>query len=266
MTDYKHDEEETVCEDQLRELIFTVQRHPRSSLVWRRAMNQLLLEIQRLPGLAKSSHPDYPEALNDTFLRLADEIHQFEPQQDSLKKSLTAWINGKLRLKYRIRELVSPPGTRSRSKTRSPKIEFQRQAQRPPISLDKPLSQDASTTFGDQLVDSSACTIEALDEQIRQAQDEQQRHRIGLQLNQYIEVDPEAKLRQCHPQDYPACNGQMLSQRLLLKCPPDRMADLAREFNINYHTLNWHWKNRGLPLLQAIAKKLGYQPDEEIEI
>jgi len=264
MTAYSQNEEETTREEQLRQLIFAVQRHPRNSLIWRRSMNQLLLEIQQLPGLAKSTHPEYPEALNDTFLRLADEIHEFEPRQPSLKQSLTAWINGKLRLKYRIRELVSPPNARSRSKTRNPKIEFQRQAQRTPISLDKPLSENASTTFGDQLVDLAACTIEELDEQIRQAQQEQQRHRIGLQLHQYIEADPETKLQQCHPQEYPECHCQMLSQRLLLKRPPDKMAAIAREFNINYHTLNWHWKNRGLPLLQAIAQNLGYQPDKEM--
>ncbi|MBD2071880.1 hypothetical protein H6F93_30905 [Leptolyngbya sp. FACHB-671] len=257
--------EEEACEDRLRQLIFAVQQNPRSSLTWRRAMNQLLLEIQQLPGLAKSNHPDYPEALNDTFLRLADEIHEFEPQQASLQRSLIAWINGKLRLKYRIKDLVTPQRP-PRTKTQNPKIEFQRQAQKTPISIDKPLSEDASTTFADQLVAPGACTILELEEEVRQAQAAQQRNRIGLQLAEYIETDPEEKLRQCHPQAYPACNCQMLSQRLLLKHPPDRMVQLAREFEINYHTLNWHWKNRGLPLLQTIAQNLGYQPDKDIEI
>jgi hypothetical protein len=263
MTAYLHDWEDSNREARLRKLILAVQQNPFSSLTWRRAMNRLLLEIQQLPGLAKSTHPDYPEVLNDALMRLGKEIQEFEPRQPSLEKSLTAWINGKLRLKYEVKDLHASPQARRHLQTQSTRVEFRRQVQLTPLSLDAPLNHDVSASFGDQLAAPGACTIWELEEEIYQVQQHQQRTRIGLRLSQYIQDDPESKLRQCHPQAFPQCHCQMLSQRLLLKHPPDRMANLAREFNINYHTLNWHWKNRGLPLLQTIAKNLGYQPDRE---
>lgn len=248
-------------DEQLRKLVETVQQLPKGSLQWRKAMNRLLVEIQQLPGLARSPHPDYAEALDDALMRLGDEIQEFEPRQPSLEKSLTAWVNYKLRLKYEVRELHSAPRSRSQQ-PRNTTAEFRQQAQQPPLSLDATLA-DGNTTFGDQLPASGPCTIWELEDTIRQEQERQSTERIGVKLKHYIEADPTGELRGCHPQAYPGCHCQLLSQRLLLKHPPDRLAAIAREFDINYHTLNWHWKNRGLPLLQAIAKKMGYQPDRD---
>jgi hypothetical protein len=252
-------------DEELRLLIEGVQQSVPKTLAWRKAMNRLLAAIQRLPGLARSNHPNYADVLNDVLLRLGDEIKTFQPQQPSLEKSLTNWINLKLRLTYEVRELHAPPRSRASTVAKSAKADFQRQAQKPPLSLDAPLGEDGHINLGDQLPTSAPCTLWELDESIRQAQEQQKAQRVGLQLTQYIHDDPDDLLKQCHPQSYPACHCQMLSQRLLLNHPPDRMAALAREFNINYHTLNWHWKNRGLPLLQAIAQKFGYQTDRELE-
>ncbi|MDX2214372.1 MAG: hypothetical protein SFY66_13865 [Oculatellaceae cyanobacterium bins.114] len=258
------DRDMTDRDEHLRSLIETVQQQPPKSLPWRKAMHRLLLEVQQLPGLARSPHPDYAEALDDALLRLGDAIKTFEPRQPSLEKSLTAWINLKLRLKYEVRELHAPPRSRSLSATRNPQIEFKQQAQKPPLSLDAPLDATGGTSFGDQLPAAGAFTLWDLEEKIQQEQEQHRTIRIGVQLQKYIETDPERQLQKCHPQAHPDCHCQMLSQRLLLKHPPDRLSAIAREFNINYHTLNWHWKNRGLPLLQDIAKKMGYQPDRTI--
>lgn len=247
-------------EERLKALIATVQQHPRQSLSWRKALNQLILEIQQLPGLAKSSHPDYYEALDDALMRLADEIQDFQPQQASLVQSLTAWINGKLRLKYAVRELHSPSRRRVRSTRPTAKTEFKQQARQAPLSLDTPLSGDRGETFATQIASPSLWEVQA------QIVREQQRHnnlRIGLKLQRYIEQDPEGILQKCHPKAYPHCHCQVLSRRLLLKVPPDRFVTVAQDLKANYHTLNWHWKNKGLPLLQAIALDLGYQPNSE---
>jgi hypothetical protein len=251
----------------LRRLIETVQQQPKSSLHWRKAMNQLLRELQHLPGLAKSTHPDYAAVLNDTWMALGDAIQEFEPRQESLESSLTAWINLKLRLKFKVRELHAPPtaANSARAKSRSAIADFKAQARKTPLSLDAPIGADDNSRFGDQLPTPSACTLWELEDEIRQEQARQQRTRIGLELQHYIQTDPDEKLRQCHPQAHPDCHCQMLGLRLLLKHPPDRLANIAREYSINYHTLNWHWKNRGIPLLQAIAQNLGYQPDREVE-
>lgn len=252
-------------DEQLRVLIAAVCENRIGSLSWRKAMNQLILEIQQLPGLARSSHPDYLVALDDTLLKLGEEIQEFEPRHPSLEKSLVTWINLKLRLKYEVRTLHFPNRVRTRNltKPKSSQAEFQAQAQKPPLSLDIPLGDDRSETLGTQLAASTPQTLWEIEAQIRREQQQRKNQTIGVQLKLYIEQDPEGKLRRCHPQAYPECNCQILSQRLLLRYPPDKLALIAREFNINYHTLNWHWKNKGLPLLQTIAKALGYQPYRE---
>ncbi|MEW5860249.1 MAG: hypothetical protein AB1861_23170 [Cyanobacteriota bacterium] len=249
-------------DERLGKLIEAVRQHPSGSLSWRKSMNQLLIEIQQLPGLARSAHPDYLEALDDTLLKLGDEIHEFEPRHPSLEKSLVAWINLKLRLKYEVRDLHSSQQTRAKN-PKNPQAEFQEQLRKPPLSLDVPLGDEGSETFGDRLAASVPCTLLEIEAQTRREQEQRKNQRIGVQLKQYIDRDPEGKLRRCHPQAYPECNCQILSQRLLLKYPPDKLALVARDLNINYNTLNWHWKNKGLPLLQAIARNLGYQPNVE---
>ncbi len=54
-------------EQHLRQLIEEVCQHPLKNPKRQKAMNKLLIEIQRLPGLGKSSHPDYLDALNQTW-------------------------------------------------------------------------------------------------------------------------------------------------------------------------------------------------------
>lgn len=249
-------------DEQLRTLIEAVRQHPEGSLSWRKAMNQLIIEIQQMPGLARSNHPDYLEALDDTLLKLGEEIQEFEPRHSSLEKSLVAWINLKLRLKYQVLNLHSSQRTRAKN-LKNPQAEFQEQAHKPPLSLDVALGDDGSETWIDRLADSVPCTLLEIEAQTKREQEQLRNQRIGVQLKQYINQDPEGKLRLCHPQAYPECNCQILSQRLLLKYPPDKLALVARDLNINYNTLTWHWKNKGLPLLQAIARALGYQPNVE---
>ncbi|MDJ0717826.1 MAG: hypothetical protein QNJ54_27000 [Prochloraceae cyanobacterium] len=249
-------------EERLSKLIEEVRQHPKKSLNWRKAMNKLLIEIQQLPGLTKSSHPDYGEALDDTLLKLGDEIQQFEPKYSSIETSLVAWINVKLRLKYKVQELYSPNSTRSAIDPKTAKTEFRQQARKTPLSLDAPINSENSTTFGEQIPASGARDLWELQEQIEIEQQKLKNSRIGLELKEYIEQDPEGKLRRCHPAAHPQCNCQILSLRLLLKHPPDRLSRVAKDLKINYHTLNWHWKNKGLPLLRSLALDLGYQPND----
>lgn len=248
-------------EKQLHQLIEAVRQYPKKSLPWRKAINQLLLEVQQLPGLTRSNHPDYWEILDDTLLKLSEQIQDFEPQPPSLEKSLVTWINLKLRLKYEVQGLHSTGITRTKNQAipKSAKAEFNAQARKQPLSLDVLIGEEGSETFSDQLPAQGYYTLWELQAEIEQEQKQRQNARIGVKLKHYIEQDPKGRLQRCHPRDYPHCNCQVLSQRLLLKYPPDKLADIARELTINYHTLNWHWKNRGLPLLQDIARNLGYE-------
>lgn len=92
-------------DERLGKLIEAVRQHPSGSLSWRKAMNQLLIEIQQLPGLARSAHPDYLEALDDTLLKLLiqeagcellylpSHTHQAQPTQEARATSerCSAW-------------------------------------------------------------------------------------------------------------------------------------------------------------------------------
>jgi hypothetical protein len=84
-------------DEQLRQLIAAVCGHPLKSLKRRKAMNQLLVAIQRLPGLGTSSHPDYLDALNRTWewvnRSICQEFHLVKP---SIQKRLLQWINSYL--------------------------------------------------------------------------------------------------------------------------------------------------------------------------
>ena len=200
-------------------------------------MHKLLLEIQQLPGLKKSVHQDYPEALNRTFQWVSREIANFEPRPPSISTSLVNWINGYLG--WRIKDLYSPD-------------------QDAPISLDAPTAVDAGETTRLELLPDF--TLSGLDGMIESAQKETTQ-RIGLQLELYIEQDPEGKLRNSYPGSYPECNCQFLSKRRLLKDPPDKFQDLAKELNVRYTTLNSHWKRKCEPSLQEIARTLGYKQE-----
>jgi len=226
-------------DERLSTLIAQVRQNPAQSRKWRTAMNQLLREIQQLPKLKESTHPNYPEALNLTLEWVSREITQFEQRQPSISTSLSNWVNGYLG--WRIQDLYSPK-------------------KNAPISLDALIAVDAGAiTRVEQLPD---FTLSGLDGMIESAQKETIQ-RIGLELELYIEQDPEENLRNSYPRSYPECNCQFLSLRRVFKDPPDKFQDLAEELKVKYTTLNSHWKRKCEPLLQEIASNLGYGQEQQ---
>jgi hypothetical protein len=237
-------------DEQLCQLIEEVCQHSVKNPKRRKAINRLLIEIQKLPGLIKSSHQDYLDVLNELWQWVNENICQkFDLSQPLVQERLRQWLNS--RLYWRIRDRY-----RNNSST-----------QLPEVSLDATIGGEATTgaTYLDQLPETgfNIPYRSGFDDYIARIEREQQQS-IGLALERYIEEDPEGKLRNCHPKAYPDCNCQILSQRVLLKNPPDKFATVAKELNINYQTLTSHWKRNCLPLLQDIAKELGYQPSQQL--
>ena len=229
-------------DEQLRNLIDEVCRYSDPSPERQKALNRLLVVIQQHPGIYRSSHQDYPQALNQTWEWVSRKIGEFEPRPPSVQQSLVTWINGNL--KWRIKDLYAPENQDS-------------------ISLDRPINNTESDqrTLLDWLPDSqfTTPTLDLLEIKIVQIQ-EAERQRLGQQVRQYIELDEERKLRDSHPRKHSECNCQLLAKRLLLQEPSQRIADVAREFNVSNQTLYSHWKNNCLPLLQDIGRNFGYQP------
>ncbi|MEL7039520.1 MAG: hypothetical protein AAFO04_28500 [Cyanobacteria bacterium J06592_8] len=212
----------------------------------------LLRKVQRLPGLAKSSHLDFLEALDKTYWWLSRNICQFEPPSVSslsdeeyeqrYEESLTRWINGYLR--FRIKDLYQNPSLNQDN-----------------LPLDQPIGQnDEGFTWLDLLpATPNAPTLDGLEAYLEQLQTENT-ERIFREFEIYVEQDLERRLRDCHPRHHPDCNCRMLCQKVLLQNPPEKFSVLSRKFEIGYQTLVTHWKRKCKPLLQEILLELGYCP------
>ena len=231
---------------QLEKLIAAACSSPEGSQEWRKAMHRLLIELQRLPGIRKSSHPDYLEALNQTWAWVSRKLcREFAPRKE-LQSSLVKWINGYLY--WRIYDLYS-----------SETVNW--------VSLDRPIGNDERvTSLMDKLSATNLTppTLDGLDGYIEQLQ-RQNTQRLALKLEFYIHKDPQGKLRLCYPCAYQQCNCQLLSQRRYLQNPPTTFRELAQELNIPMAKLTNHWYDRCKPLLQEIALDLGYQPVQNNE-
>ncbi|QSJ16068.1 hypothetical protein JYQ62_30555 [Nostoc sp. UHCC 0702] len=228
-------------DEQLKKLIGEVCRYPDPSLERQKALNKLLMVIQQLPGVYKSSHQDYLEALNLTWEWVSRKICTFEARSPSLQQSLIIWINGYL--KWRIKDLYTPDSNYT-------------------FSLDKPTRNEEGdeTTLLNIIADpqSPTITLDLLDLKIAQIQ-EAQRQSIGKRIKQYIQQDQEGKLTTSYPRKNPECHCQLLAMRLLVQNPPHKIADIARELNISNQTLYSHWKSHCLTLLREIAINYGYE-------
>ncbi|MDZ8235905.1 MAG: hypothetical protein RMZ69_01805 [Nostoc sp. ChiQUE01a] len=227
-------------DEQLRKLIDEVCCYPDRSLERQKALNRLLVLIQQLPGIYKSGHQDYLEALNLTWEWVSRKICGFEARSPSLQQSLVIWINGYL--KWRIKDLYIPDSNYT-------------------ISLDRRTRNDEGdeTTLLNILPDrqSQSITLDLLDIKIAQIQ-ENQRQSLGKRIRQYIEQDEEGKLTASCLRKKPECHCQLLATRLLLENPPHKISDIARELNISNQTLYSHWKKNCLPLLREIGMNFGY--------
>lgn len=243
-------------DERLRQLITTVCQHPDASPEWRRATNRLLIVVQGLPEFRKYSRIDCPDylldALNRTWEWFSRNIRNFEPRTSSIREDLVRWINSYLY--WRVRDLAS-----ANSLSKHSLDETIKDSDGVESTTKLELLSEQGQMLGGRF---NTPTLSGLDAHIEQLQ-RQSEQRLVLNLELYIEQDSEGKLRSCYPRKHPECNCQLLSQRLLsiFKDPPDKLADIAREFNINYQTLVSHWKQKGIPLLQAIAIELGYQPN-----
>ena len=231
--------------EQLEQLIEAACQHPEGSHEWRKAMHRLLIELQRLPGIKQSSHPDYLDALNQTFGWVSRNICKEFVSRGSLQISLVNWINGYLH--WRIRDLYSSKTSNS-------------------VSLDMPVKSEREKSLVELLSQTNlkTPTLNGLDGYIERLQ-KQKQQRIAMDLELYIEQDSSKKLRSCHPNAYPQCNCQLLIQRRYLQSPPNTFSNIAKELNMPPMKLTNHWYGRCKPLLQAIALDLGYQPEENNE-
>lgn len=224
---------------QLQKLIDEVCSYEHGTPERQKALNKLLIIVQQLPGIYKSYHQDYLEALNQTWDWLCRSIDKFQvsPNQ-SLQKCLINWINGYL--KWRIQDLYTPN-------------------KKDTISLDEQISNSEGSKVPklDILPDPIfySNTLDLLDLKIAETQ-KSDRLFWAERIIQFIEKDEKRQLSRCCTRKNAQCNCQLLAKRLLLAKPSHKIADIAREFNVSNQTLYSHWKKKCLPLLKEIGVPL----------
>jgi hypothetical protein len=221
-------------EEQIKEAIALIRNCDSQSLQRQKSLNRLLMLIQQLPEIYRSSHQDYPEAYNRTLEWVCKNIDRFEPKNESIQKSFVIWINGYL--KWRIRDLYISDNSYDR--------------QRVYFGKNEESEVDLIENVADPRI-----SLSLLDTQIAEIQADQQT-RLGIAIADYLKQDANKNLTNTYLRKHPQCNCQCLAVRLLLQEPPAKISEIARELKVNNQTLYSHWKQKCLPLLQEIGEKL----------
>ncbi|MEG4113320.1 MULTISPECIES: hypothetical protein [unclassified Microcoleus] len=258
-------------DEQLRQLLQLLKDSPEASKEQERLKNKLCQLIPHLPGIRKNrdANPniDFDGAVNEayggffkTLPRFFREIDLDNIADDALQTRVVKRFNTIVKRKVydQYSKLERQPFT---------------------FSLDAPTKSKTGEEFDSEGAadDTTVIGIEQLIEQ----EQVKNKERIGRKLWQCIEDDPTGELRNSYPNEKidktqpntpenrrprPDANCHILAVRLLLKDPPDKLSVIARELNIDYQTLNSHWKRTGFELVKEIgnriAKECGYQPEE----
>ena len=231
-------------EIQLRQQLDAVLVAPLQSAQRARAMSRLLGMVRHLPGIRRVNHQDYLLALNQTWEWMSRNLDEFQASTDSLTGDLVRWVNGYLY--WRIRDIYqnTPIGQQL-------------------MSLDEQVF-DRGETYLDLLSESGGIGVHlhTLNEQIAVLQ-QQADCEVATQIEAWIESDPDRQLQNCYPRNREDCHCQTLSYRIIVREPPDSFTQIAKDLNIPYQTLVSHWKRSCLPLLQAQARILGYEPTRD---
>lgn len=228
---------------QLRQQLAAVLAAPIQSAARAKAMSCLLRTVMCLPDIKKVNHQDYLLALNQTWEWMSRSIDEFQSSTDSLTQDLVKWINGYLY--WRIHDIYNSNPNRMQQ-----------------LSLDQTVFEDG-LTYLDLLSETGFIDLNfnLLNEHIQLLQAQEQQT-ITAQMEAWIQADPQQQLQSCYPRHQNHCHCQILSDRMIVKEPPDSLTEIAKDLDIPYQTLVAHWKRRCLPLLQTQAKAFGYEPSQ----
>jgi len=221
----------------LQELIKRICQCPENSWERGRLLNKLILDLSKDKKLLKTSHYDYLEALNLTWLWLCKNICRIFANQKLNRETLLKIINSYLY--WRIKDLYIPE-----------KRLFS-------LEVDVIVSTDEVIALGNTFLTTN---VTGIDRHIERWQ-LQENEKISLELEKYIEKDPQNKLQNTYIKNVPICNCQFLSRQLLLKAPPEKVSNIARELYLSQSTIHSFWKRKCLIMLREIAIELGYKSE-----
>jgi hypothetical protein len=241
-------------DEQLQDLLAQLRRQspPLPPLSRQKRLSKLLLYIQNSPALWRDGHQDYATALNKTLRWVCDNLEDFDPGDRAVSDALIRWVNG--HLKWRILDLKRPQSLGPEDDRIDRDLRAIRKAGLKPVELDKPLAdeQGNQTPQRTTVPDPRQGEFSLLDGWIERLQQEQ-RHRLGQEIRQYLETDPDGLLQGCSPRNGADCHCGELTRRIHLAVPPETVRDIANGFGLSEQTLYTHWRTKCLPLLQIIA-------------
>jgi hypothetical protein len=215
-------------------------------------MSRLLLYIQQSSDLNRDGHQDYATALNKTLRWVWDNLEAFDPGDRAVSDALICWVNG--HLKWRIKDLKLPQSFGTEDDRTDRDYRAIRKNGLKPLELDKPLADDQGNQTSQSMTVADPRQGEAslLDGWIERLQQER-RHRMGQEIYQYMETDPDGLLQGCSPRNSVDCHCGELTRRIHLSIPAETVRDIANAFSLSEQTLYTHWRTKCLPLLQIIA-------------
>lgn len=213
--------------EQIKKHLKEMQESDSASQDYRRACQYLRLHLEKLldtsqPHEQAVDQPNLQPIIQ--VVRRVPRIALFQPGKPDLTTSLTRWIKGYQ--VWRIRDLRKPDADA-------------------PASLNTPLGF-ADPEAGERLdqIPNGAQNIwsaPSLDDLMKgNLIDELMHDQVQQQaafIEQYINTDPDERLKANFPNGYRGCHYQLLAQRLYLKEPPDTIREIAEEFEIDYNKL-----------------------------
>lgn len=202
-----------------------------------RLLNKLIREIQTFGHFYGNSHPSYSEIWNTSLQVFCNKIDDFEVKGESVEGSIRSFINAILHNKFR---------------------NLNHKDRKAPRSLDEPLfgtEGELSLLDLTPLTQGPERSLSLLDQLIAREQASAD-SRLAILLNEYVRTDPKSQLQQCQLRRNPEIHAQMLTLRLWLKEPPEKMLHISREYGVNNPTVAEHWKRRCIPMLREIVQEL----------
>jgi hypothetical protein len=272
----------TMMDEQLCELLKTALQNPKGSSESDRAAEALALIIDQLPEpkryLEKNYLPYYGEALERyTQPDVKKNIHKFpgkyglniedincQNYDDNrlIRKKFINWVMTVLKSDcIDIYRKYNPKKNKKDNEGENLLTSPKPQENRQPISTDQSSAKDTkeknASTVENKITDRDIWGNEKLSGIKKLLQDELQY--FAQKLKKYIETDPENRLKNCHVENQQKCNCQILVQLRFLKESSLTLREIHEQLEIPLTTISSHLKRKCIPLLQKIAKELGYE-------
>ena len=88
--------------------------------------------------------------------------------------------------------------------------------------------------------------------------------KIGRQVKEYIQLDPDSQLRSCHIRDRPDINCQILLKLRLLSEPRLTLKDISQRLQVGIPTIQSRLERHCFPVIRNIALELGYELESSL--